>query len=267
MRKQTPAQAWQLRYGTEAPGDLPELGDLLGHRSVREFDSREIPESIVRGLVAAAQSAATSSNLQLWTIVSVQELETREQITKLCGDQKQIRECGWFLVFLADHYRLRQAAAEVGEKCEGLDYNEFYTMAVIDAALAAERLVCAAEHVGLGICYIGAVRNSPEAMQELLDLPEGTVGLFGICLGWPAETCVAEIKPRLRQDTVWHREKYNQIARCDEYNLRMKEFYEAQKMKGDVTWAMRSGRRVNGTHMTGREVLKAYLAKQGFDKR
>ena len=74
----------------------------------------------------------------------------------------------WFFAFLIDHYRLRRCAALVGEECRGLDFNEFYTMAVVDASLAAERMVCAAEAVGLGICYIGALRNDPYAVAELL---------------------------------------------------------------------------------------------------
>gem|GEM_PF-5730844 len=47
----------------------------------------------------------------------------------------------------------------------------------------------------------------------------------------------------------------------------MRPFYERQGMKGDATWSMRSGRRVDGHHMTGREVLQPWLQRQGFDRR
>ena len=154
-----------------------------------------------------------------------------------------------------------------GEDAAGLDYTEFFAMAVIDASLAAERLVCAAESLGLGICYIGGLRNDPQGVKELLKLPEGTFGVFGLCVGWPSEPVTAEIKPRLSQDRVWFEEEYQENPSVEEYDARMKEFYESQHMKGDVTWSMRSGRRVGTTQLTGREVLLEWLHSQGFLKR
>lgn len=264
MFDETFAEAWRLRYSTEPPADFPPIDRFLGHRSVRRFSGEPVSESTIQALVAAAQSAATSSNLQLWTMISVQDPDRRDAIANLCADQHQIREAAWFFAFLADHYRLRKAASRVGEEAAGLDYVEFYTMAVIDAALAAERLVAAAESLGLGICYIGALRNDPPGVKALLGLPEGTFGLFGLCLGWPAADMRAEIKPRLPQATVWHRERYDLEADIGDYDERMRAYYESQAMKGDVTWSMRSGRRVDGHHMAGREVLKVWLESQGF---
>jgi nitroreductase len=254
-----------MRYGTEVPAGVDVPARFLTHRSVRKYSDRPVPEPLIAGLVAAAQSAATSSNLQLWSVVSVQDPERRTEIARLCADQVQVRKAPWFFAFLIDHYRLRRCAALVGEECKGLDYNEYYTMAVIDASLAAERMVCAAEAVGLGICYIGALRNDPYAVADLLGLPEGTFGLFGLCVGYPEGE--AEIKPRLPQSAVWFRERYDREASIGDYDARMREFYEGQSMKGDVTWSMRSGRRVDEHHLTGREVLKPFLEEQGFVKR
>ncbi len=266
MFDESAPEAWKLRYGTETP-DLPELEQFLTHRSVRHFSGREIPESTAAGLVAAAQSAATSSNLQLWSVVSVQDASRRQTVAQLCGNQQQVVDCGWFFAFLADIHRIRTAAHAVGFEADGLDYTEFFTMAVIDAALAAERMVCAAEALGMGICYIGGLRNDPEGIKNLLHLPEGTFGVFGLCIGWPSEPMTAEIKPRLAQESVWFREQYEESPSVAEYDERMRGFYESQKMKGDVTWSQRSGRRVGSGYLTGREVLKEWLHKQGFLRR
>lgn len=243
------------------------MGRLLNHRSVREYSDQPVGEELVQGLIAAAQSAATSSNLQLWSVVSVQEPERRHALFDLCSKQKQIVAAPWFFAFFADHYRLKRAAAQVGEQALGLDYEEFYAMALIDVALAAERMVCAAELLGLGICYIGALRNHPDAIRELLNLPEGTFGTFGLCVGYPAEISTASIKPRLAQEAVWFRERYDQGLSVEEYDARMSAFYEAQAMKGEVTWSMRSGRRVDEHHLNGREVLRDFVTRQGFSRR
>jgi len=260
--------SWALRYGSVPPeGADPSLAVYLRHRSVRRFTAEPISEGLLATLVAAAQSAATSSNLQLWSVVSVDEPDRRSAIARMAGEQAQISHAARFLVFVADHTRIRYAAAQAGLRAEGLDYQEFATMAVIDAALAAERLVVAAEAAGLGICYIGAVRNDPAGVAALLELPEGTFAPFGLCLGWPDPAHPAEIKPRLSQEAVWFRERYNPAPPVAEYDARMRAFYESQSMKGDVTWSMRSARRVDGQHMTGREILLDWLHRMGFARR
>jgi nitroreductase len=263
MFDESPADAWQLRFGQAAP-KLPDLGKFLNHRSVRKYKADPIDEDTLKGLIAAAQSAATSSNLQLWSVVSVMDPSTREELATMCENYRHVKDCAVFLAFLADHYRLRKAASEVGEQAEGLGHTEFYTMAVVDAALAAERMVCAAESLGIGICYIGALRNDPEGVKRILDLPTGTFGLFGLCLGWPEEPLTAEIKPRLPQESIWFREKYDPEVGVGDYDQRMHAFYESQKMKGKVNWSMRSGRRVDLHHMTGRETQLDFLKAQGF---
>lgn len=261
------SEAWKLRFGSDLPFDLPEIGSFLRHRSVREYSAKPISEETVRGLIGAAQSSANSSNLQLWSVVSVQDDYLRQAVAEAAGDQEHVKKAPWFFVFLADVYRLRKVAAAVGEQAAGLDYAEFTLMATIDAAIAGERMVCAAESLGLGICYIGAVRNDPPRIQQLLNLPEGVAALFGLCLGRPREGLEAAIKPRLAPDNVWFREQYDQRVDVSEYDERMTPFYIHQGMKGEVTWSMRSARRVDGNHMTGREVLKAYLEKQGLYRR
>ncbi len=255
---------WVGRYGESPDFDFPDLAPFLRHRSIRKFSDKPVDENLMRGLIAAAQSAATSSTLQLWSVVTVQDQRRREALAKLCADQDHVRHAPWFLCFLVDHYRLRRAAQAVGEEAKGLPYAEFYTMGVIDAALAAERLVCAAESIGLGICHIGALRDDASGVKALLGLPEGTFGAFGLCLGWPEEPATAKIKPRLPQEAVWHRERYNLDVEVREYDGRMRAFYESQKMKGDVTWSMRSARRVDEHHMTGREILLDWLRDEGF---
>ncbi len=257
--------AWQKRYGQAAPAAAADLEPFFRHRSVREYSDQPISDDLMSAIIACGQSAATSSNLQLWTVVSVQEPERRAEIARLCADQKQVHQAAYFLAFIADHHRLRSAAEKVGEDPTGLPYNEFYTMAIIDAALAAERMVCAAESLGIGICYIGALRNDPYAVRELLKLPQGTFGVFGLCFGWPAEGVSAEIKPRLSQDIVWHREAYSESQDVAEYDERMGGFYRSQNMRGEYTWSMRSGRRAGESNLTGRHVLKSFLGEQGLD--
>lgn len=259
------ARLWSERYGEDLPYGI-ELDPLfLRHKSVRSFTGAPLPLGWKKALTAAAQSASTSSNLQLWSAVSVENPEKREKIALACADQDQVRTASLFLAFCADHYRLRKAAEGQGMNPDGLGVNEMYTMAVIDAALAAERMIVAAESLGLGICCIGALRDNPEEIKQLLNLPHGVVGLFGLAVGFPTDKVTDEVKPRIRQDSVVFDEVYDHEVDTLEYDDRMKGFYESQGMKGAYTWSARSGRRVEADRLGSRKIFGDFVKKQGMD--
>jgi nitroreductase len=197
-------------------------------------------------------------------VITVQEPDRRAAIAKLCAGQSQVTEAPWFFAFIADHHRLKTAATKVGESSLGLSYVEYLLMAIVDASLAAERMVCAAESLGLGCCYIGALRDKPAEIKSLFGLPARTMGVFGLCLGYPNLPVESYIRPRLDPETVWFKERYSFEVDIAGFESRMSEFYEREQMQGDYRWAKRSGRRVDRNHLTGREVLKEWLAAQGM---
>ncbi|WP_405059382.1 nitroreductase family protein [Kribbella sp. NBC_01505] len=64
--------SYRLRYGGQVAGEPPAewtevLAQQLAHRSVRRYrPDDEVSEETLFALIAAAQSAPTSGNLQLW---------------------------------------------------------------------------------------------------------------------------------------------------------------------------------------------------------
>ena len=267
MFDETVRESLSQRFGTEVAEVPDALAPFLAHRSVRRYTDEAIPESILAGLIAAAQSAATSSNLQSWSVISIEDPVKRKLIAEACDHQKQVETAPVFLAFLADLNRINQYAIKAGVVPDGLDTTEMYTVAVIDAALAAERLVCAAEALGYGICYIGALRNHPDTIKELLNLPEKTFGAFGLCIGRPAETARAHIKPKLQQDQIWFREEYPSELDSEEYDARMVEYFETSGMASEDSWSKKSGKRVMTTGLSGREALLGFLRVQGLLER
>lgn len=267
MFKESISESWQQRYGSIAPDAPNALAPLLTHRSIRRYTDEEVSDQTLEGLIAAAQSAATSSNLQSWSVISINDPSRRLAISELCGSQKQILTAPVFLIFLADLHRISQFAEQSGIDPDGLDTAEMYTVAVVDASLAAERLVCAAEALGYGICYIGAIRNEPFALKELLNLPERVFGVFGLCIGRPAENARADIKPKLRQDQIWFKETYPSHVSSEEYDARMKEFFANQGMSTDDTWSAKSGQRIQISGLSGREELLTFLRHQNLVQR
>ena len=171
-------------------GSVIEL--LKSHRSIRKFTTQEIAADLFQDLIDAAQAAATSSFLQGSTIIRVKNPETRQQIAALAGNQSYVETAAEFVVFCADLKRAGNYCDEYGKAFEG-DYTEHFLIATVDVALMAQNLVIAAESAGLGICYIGGIRNDPAQMVNLLQLPKGVYPVFGLCLGYPDQD--PEVKP------------------------------------------------------------------------
>ncbi len=104
--------------------------------------------------------------------------------------------------------------------------------------MAAQNAAVAAEYLGLGTVYIGAMRNHPEEVASLLDLPPHVFAVFGMCVRYPNPDAAA-VKPRLPQLSVLHRETYKlaQDEAIADYNSVMKAFYSEQQMNIPGDWS------------------------------
>ena len=263
------------RYGPNPPllplksfAENTTLPLLLVHKSVRHFQPKSLPVGTLELLGAAAQSAASSSNLQAWSVVAVQDPKRKAEAAALCGDQDFIRQAPLFLVFCADLARLKSASMREDLPGAALDYTEMFLTAAIDTALAAQNAAVAAENLGLGICYVGSARNHPRELAALLGLPQRVIALFGLAVGWPVESETTTVKPRLPQPGMIHCESYDADASdqaTTNYNETMRGFYESQKMNIEGDWSKHSAKRVAGPEsLMGRETLREILEERGF---
>jgi nitroreductase len=264
------------RYGTAFDPELQapwnsSLTTLLSHRSIRAYLSKPLPSGTLETLIAAAQSASTSSNLQTWSVVAVEDPERKECLSQLAGNQAHIRQAPLFLVWLADLARPIRIAQQRGLPHEGLNYLEMFLMAAIDASLAAQNAVVAAESLGLGTVYIGGIRNRPADVAAELGLPKQVFAVFGLCVGYPDPAKPAVIKPRLPQEAVLHRETYSletQDAAIAHYNEIMAAFYANQNMNVEGDWAQHSSDRVaSAESLRNRAHLHDILNQLGFELR
>ena len=267
-------KALEKRYGkVELPKQGPwneAINLLLSHKSVRSYKPDLLPDGTLETLIAAAQSAATSSNLQLWSLVAITDPDKKRELAKVAGNQKHIEQCPLFLVWLADLSRNQRMGEEEGVEMEVMPFVETFLVAAIDAALAAQNAVIAAESLQLSTVYIGAMRNNPEKVAELLQLPSEVFGVFGLCVGYASSDIKAEVKPRLPQAAIAFNEVY---GNADEQKLRinydheMTKFSKRNEMVAD-TWTNRVlGRMGKLSGMNGREKLMGILNSMGFPLR
>ncbi|MEK4028644.1 oxygen-insensitive NADPH nitroreductase [Pseudobacillus sp. FSL P4-0506] len=212
--------------------------DLLkSHASVRKYTDEPISDEVFHELLEVAQHAASSHFVQAYSVVRVKNEEKRLKLGELSKNKQQFESAALPLVFCADLKRLEKAVTLHGKKFEG-STAENLLVAVIDTALLAQNFVIAAESKGYGICYIGGVRNNPQAISDLLQLPDYVIPLFGLTVGVPAES--NEVKPRLPMKAILHEdvydeEKYSRLL--PEYDEQMHKYYASRTTnKKDAGW-------------------------------
>ena len=216
----------------------PTIELLKSHRSIRKFTGEKIPPDLLRELIRAGQCAATSNHVQAYSIIHVINPDNRRKIAELAGGQSYIADCSDFLVFCADMRRSTDAAGRAGaDVVRGM--TEQLLVATIDTSLMAQNVAIAAESEGLGLCYIGGIRNNPAQISEILRLPEHVYPVFGMCLGYPDQN--PEMKPRLPVEAIL-REDYYSDARDEElvagFDRTMNEYYrERTGGNKDPTWS------------------------------
>jgi len=266
-------EALLRRYGAAVPPMGPwneVIATLLDHRSVRGYKPNPVPTGTLETLVAAAQSAATSSNMQWTSVIAVGDPAKKKVLAEIAGNQKHIEQCPLYLCWVAD--MTRNAMISTSEKVdfETMPWLETFLVACIDVALAAQNAVVAAESLGLSTVYIGAMRNDPERVAAVLGLPKQSFVVFGLCVGYATEQGAGEVKPRLPQSIVVHHDAYdggNKDPERKSYDREMAKFAARHEMQA-ATWTQRVLNRLGPIRsMNGRERMRAALARLGFEVR
>jgi len=268
---------------------------IIQRRTVRRFDTtKPIHPKLLEKLICAAQSAPTSSMMQTWSVISIRTEEGKSKFFKeewagWMGSAKieigpnkgeappsdpgnivAIKECDTFLIWMVDHTIMDEVVRNpktyednpslkiyrdrVTESIRGFDVE---TRSITDAIIAAQTFALAAESMGLGVLYMGSLRNLN--LWDDFRIPPRAGVLFGMCIGYPADSLdewglkannnnpnkPVYTKPRLPQELVWHKEMYfdtgkeytrswenkeepfspERWAKVKEYNDLMKDFY------------------------------------------
>lgn len=238
------------------------IGLLQAHRSIRKFTDQAIPQTTIETLVRAGQAAATSSFIQATTVIQVNDPDKRAKMAAWAGNQAYVVSAPVFLVFTADMQR-HQLACDMHDAEARTGYTEQFITATVDVALFAQNVAVAAESLGLGICYIGGLRNHPAEVSELLELPELVYPVFGLCIGHPAQD--PETKPRLPLDVVLKQDRYANDEYAEtvaEYDEAVREYYRTRTGNNKQSgWS----EQISG--MLGREArphMLPFLQERGF---
>ena len=179
---------------------------MKAHTSVRRFKEQEIPQEDLNTILSAGQMASSWKNFQSYSVILVRSQEKKDALFELVP-QEAIRQSAAFLLFVGDLNRAEKGArlhTDVFQPqgVEGL------LITSVDAALAGQNTLLAAESLGYGGVIIGLVRYKSVELAELFKLPDYTYPVFGIALGVPNQKHT--VKPRLPLENVVFEEEYQE---------------------------------------------------------
>ncbi|MCM3731318.1 oxygen-insensitive NADPH nitroreductase [Fictibacillus nanhaiensis] len=240
---------------------------ILAHKSIRKFKNKPLSEETITTLVECAQSASTSSYQQVCTIIGVEDQGKKLKLAELAGNQSYVADNGYFFVFCMDYNR-HTIAANIMDKNinDTIQSTEAFIVGTVDASLAAQNMAIAAESLGLGIVYIGGIRNNLKEVSELLYCPEYVLPLFGMAIGYP--DAEPGKKPRLPLPAVFHKNGYKKKEETEnllkQYEKETSEYYTkrtgGKRTEGWVTQITASMASPKRTYM------KEFVREKGLNK-
>lgn len=237
---------------------------LLERRSIRRYERDAVSDNDMRFIHDAIRNTPTSYNGQQYTVIDIDDPETKERLYEITG-QKQIKTCNRFLLFCADYNKITLAG-----RAKGIDDIPFtgtvdgLIVGVVDASLAMMSALTAAESLGLGTCCVGYARTAdPSRIAALLSLPRGVFAVCGLTIGIPRE--LPDLKPKQPEALLIHRNVYRRddmLRELMEYDREVTLYNENREgTKSTNDWATH----IIGYYREGEKYnLGDALRRQGF---
>ncbi len=179
---------------------------MKSHTSVRRFKEEAIPQEDLNTILSAGQMASSWKNFQFYSVIVVRSQEKKDALFELVP-QEAIRQSAAFLLFVGDLNRAEKGARLHTDTFQPQGV-EGLLITSVDAALAGQNTLLAAESLGYGGVIIGLVRYKSVELAELFKLPDYTYPVFGIALGVPNQQ--HDVKPRLPLEQVVFEEEYQE---------------------------------------------------------
>ncbi|MBM7567775.1 nitroreductase family protein [Paenibacillus sacheonensis] len=194
-----------------------EFNDVInGHRSIREYEDREVGQDLLGQILEAGIRASSSGNMQSYSIIVTRDQELKNKLYAAHMEQSMVVDAPVLLTFCADFNRMRKWLA-LHDAPVHFDNFMSFMIGAIDATLASQNCALAAENAGLGICYMGSTLANCDQIGKLLNLPPNVVPVVGYSLGYPAEN--PPLRDRLPKRALVHEEQYRDYSDEDILDL------------------------------------------------
>ncbi|MEL6297958.1 MAG: nitroreductase family protein [Pseudomonadota bacterium] len=247
------------------------LAAIASRRSHRSFEDRPVPLALIETLAAIALSAPSKSDLQQRDIVVIDDAELKARLLALVSDQAWTAAIPRLLIFCGNNHRQRRIHDLRGHPFAN-DHVDAVFNAAVDAGIALQAFITAAEATGLGCCPISTIRNHAQEVSDLLALPDHVFPVAGLAVGWPAGA--GDISQRLPLAATVHLDRFDNAGTGDAiaaYDKRRADAQPYASQRGterfgqaearDYTWSEDKARQYAEPE---RADFGAFLVKKGF---
>ena len=238
----------------------------LAHRTIREFKDERIPQEVFAQLIEVARRTPTSNGMQASSIIRVTDPEKRNEIAAVCK-QEYVARAPELLIFLVDQYRNYKIAEDKGGyEPSARDMDRFF-QGFTDACLTAQNITNAAEAYDLGVVFLGSILNDAEKIIKILELPELTMPVVGLGIGYPNQN--PQLKPRMSMELRLFENTYkifdNYLEEIKEYDIEMQTYYDLRDANKRVdSFSNQVVTRLKNLIPKRSDMLKI-MKRQGFD--
>ncbi|MCO6504253.1 MAG: oxygen-insensitive NADPH nitroreductase [Snodgrassella sp.] len=234
------------------------LPTIYRHCSIRKFTEQALSDEQREAIWEAGRAASSSSFMQCVHIIRITDAEKRAALCEVAANQKYVCSAAEFWVFCIDYSKHRLICPEAQ-----LDWTEALIIGAVDAGIMGQNCLLAAESLGLGGVYIGSLRNDIARVTEILQLPKLTAPLFGLCLGYPAQSPL--YRPRMPLTTLVSENTFRPMdkAALAAYDQQLAAYYQ-QRSGLDLNWSKAVA---NNFGQPVRPHILPYLHQQELAKR
>jgi len=181
--------------------DNPLLHTILERRSIRSFSGHEIGEDVFAAILEAGRLAPSTVNLQTWSFAVFDSAQWRDAFNRpLPFNGKRA------VIVMGDTYRVKQVL-------DVFPYSPLieYTLAIMNASLAAMNMNAAAEALGVSSVMLSETGQTGlldvETLQQTLCLPREVIPLMTIVFGY-AKGAYPPMPPKLPASQVFFQGTY-----------------------------------------------------------
>lgn len=181
---------------------------IYTRRSIRKYKDIPVEWELVGRVVEAGSFAPTAGNLQDYRFIVVRDEDKRKQIAQACLQQYWMEAAPVHIIACAEIKRIKQFYGVRGER--------LYTIQNVAAAM--ENMLLAANHFGLGACWVGAF-DEP-MIKTVCGIPDYARAHAIMTLGYPDETPPQPQKYKL--ENLFYLERYNN--RMEDFHVVVGEY-------------------------------------------
>lgn len=181
-------------------------------KTIRKYQQRDISPELLNDLLESACRASTVGNMQTYSVIITRDAERKSRLAPAHFNQPMVTQAPVVLTFCIDLRRFSLWCEQRNAE-PGYDNFEWFVTGATDTAIAAQTFCMAAEHAGLGICYLGTTTYNPHMITEALELPRLVFPLITITVGYPDENPAPV--DRLPLEAIVHNETYHDYTPAD----------------------------------------------------